>query len=177
MSEPTEATESTEVSEASEQEIVSKRTGKTLSPEKLAQLQAARQKALEKRKMLAELARKEKQIKEDAINQRMARIKEYEEAKQAPKPKSKPVPLARKPKKPPTPVESDLSSTDESSSDESVEYIPVRKSKMVKAKVPKHHTTSELTAQIAREELQKRIARENMEVAWNSLFPGYRLMH
>lgn len=37
--------------------------------------------------------------------------------------------------------------------------------------------TPELTAEMARAELQRRIQAENYAAAWQSLFPNYRMMH
>jgi hypothetical protein len=174
-------TDTTEISEAP------KKRG--MSEEKAKQLQAAREKALEKRRMLAELTKKEKQMKQDALNERIAKVKQYEEKKVAPEeapppPRKKEKAAKPPPKKPPTPVESSESEESEAyeseSSDESVEYIPVRKSSKVKTKYAKpkrERATSELTAQIAKEELQRRIARENMEIAFKSLFPNHSLMY
>lgn len=189
--------DTTEITELSEPTEAPKR--KPLSEDKLKQLQAAREKALEKRRMLAELSRKERQMKEEAIQQRMAKVQQYEKAKLVPsepvvrtnsKPKLKTHPKKSQPP-PPSPETSEEDSTcdaTESDSDESVECVPATKPSKKKSTMPMHshyiaakghsqRKTSELTAQIAKEELQRRIARENMEVAFRSLFPNHSLMY
>ena len=170
MSDSTDSTDSTDVIETTE------KPKKQMSEDRMKQLQAARVKALEKRRMLAELTKKEKQIKDDTLKERMEKIKEYEERsviakteKVKPKKKTKPVV-----------VESESESESESDSEESVEYVPVRKTRQTTSKQskPKKDTNRDsraLAAEIARDELRKKIARENMDVAFKSIFPLYTL--
>lgn len=145
-----------------------------VSEEKLKQLQVAREKALEKRRMLGELARKERQMKEDQLHQRISRVKEYEAAHQSLS-AHQPVAKRRKPK-------TDELEEEEAESGSEAEIEEPKPKVRVEQKPKRSVRTNnelisasnrELTAQIAKEELQRRIARENMEVAFKSLFPQH----
>ena len=151
------------------------KTKRQMTQTQLDQLASARQKAAEKKALLKSISDKEKQIKEDILNKRIERIKIAEDEirqKIVNKPLVKEsrhfVCKARaEPKKSKKPVV--ISESDESSDEED----PII-AKPVKQQYQRPLPTAALTAQIAREELQKRIQQENYNIAFQSLFPGYR---
>ncbi len=144
-------------------------TKKPISEERLKQLAAAREKAMAKKKLLREITEKEKQIKKDKLNQRLAKVKEYESSKQ-----SQQLCEPTK-KKPPSETTSDESSDYESSDDE-VHVMPPPPPPPKLKRVAKKHNVSQLTAAIAKEELRKKIERENFISAYQSIFPGSRFI-
>jgi hypothetical protein len=168
-----------------------------MTPERLAVLAAARQKALEKKRLLGELARKEREVRDkslrdrlDAANKALAGDAAPEDAKQEKKtPKETKKPSSRK-KPPPSCSESDASSDSAASSESDAEEEaapsrPAEKQRKYRPSSAAAKATSgarlssrpqaELTAAIAREELQRRIERENYDMAFQSILPGYRL--
>ena len=158
------------------------KTKRQMTQTQLDQLASARQKAAEKKALLKSISDKEKQIKEDILNKRIERIKIAEDEirqKIVNKPLVKEsrhfVCKARaEPKKSKKPVvisESDESSDEEPFGRPSGDPIIA---KPVKQQYQRPLPTAALTAQIAREELQKRIQQENYNIAFQSLFPGYR---
>lgn len=151
---------------------------KQMSEERLAQLAAARKKALEKRRQLAELTKKEKEIKERELQERVQRVQDFEKKVSAPKAKKAP---------PPPPVESESDEDSESESEEHTvaknewtDYEPPKPKKHAPPKPmaqPKAKPDHALAADIARQELKKRIQEENMRIAYRSLFPGVATLH
>lgn len=151
--------ESTDVVSATKKEVCRK----PMSQERLDQLAIAREKAVAKRRELGELTRREKAVKEEVLNQRIASLASLEK---------KPIT-----KKAPKKVESE---TDESSESE---CEPEPKLKL-KSKQPLQSrtrpqtqslSTPQLTAEMARRELQLRVQRETYQSAFQSLFPGNTL--
>lgn len=150
---------------------------KSVSPEKLEQLRKAREKALDKKRLLGEIAKKEKEMKEQALSERISKVKEFEAAK---KPSGNILPQDPCYKKEGGRERSSLRKkklvevyeSSESSSDESVEIIRRKKEKKPVAQM----ATAELTAQIAREEIMRRVEAENKRIAFKSLFPNYKHM-
>ena len=148
------------------------KTKRQMTQTQLDQLASARQKAAEKKALLKSISDKEKQIKEDILNKRIERIKIAEDEIRQ-KIVNKPLVkesrhfVRAEPKKSKKPVV--ISESDESSDEED----PII-AKPVKQQYQRPLPTAALTAQIAREELQKRIQQENYNIAFQSLFPGYR---
>ena len=151
-----------------------------MTEERRLQLEQARQKAVEKRRQLGELARKEKAMRQKEIDDRLAKVEEFERSRQ--QVPSKPVdvppatapsqaqePRRRRKKPPPSPPTSSSSSEEEESmsDDDVVEELP-------KPKHPRLAPTPRLAADVAREELQRRIDQENYAQAFSSIFPGHR---
>jgi hypothetical protein len=144
-----------------------------MTDEKKAQLAAAREKALEKRRMLADLTKKEKEIKNMALKERIENVtKTYDEKtaggiahprlKQEMPKQEMPKPV-KKGRKPPPPPPSSSENSESSESEDEAPVVPVRK--------PKKKPTSAYAADIARDELRKKIERENLNIAYRSLFP------
>ena len=167
-----------------------------MNPERLAKLAEAREKAVAKRRLLGELARKEKAARDKQLQDRLAAADAVlaGDATKAPSPAPAQTPAApaaakaKRAKKPPQPSSSSSSTSEASSSDEdeaprsrrapAPKYRPSKGAAAV-APTPRavnRALTEDLTAAIAREELEKRIARQNYEDAFRSIFPGYRLM-
>jgi hypothetical protein len=143
---------------------------KQLSDSKLAQLASARAKALEKAKLLKDIADKEKQMKNDVLNDRIKKVKAYDDLKNKV--------ISKKELKNKKVVESDSSYT-ESESDTSSESEDERPSTRSKKQVSYFGTKNPksnhaLTAEIAKEELKKRIQNENFNIAFQSLFSCHR---
>lgn len=170
---------------------------RTLSPEQLERLGAARAKALEKRKLLGEISRREKAQREEAVKARAAKvgigavgavgephappIAPNQDARDTAPPGKK-----KKKKAPPPPEtssseeESEDSEESEESESSSEEEAPVKKKKSKSKKKPAKPTATKapkatLTAEIARDELARRIERDNYAAAYSSLFPGQPL--
>ena len=156
-----------------------------LTEERRQQLELARAKAVEKRKQLGELARKEKSMKEKELQDRLARVEEFERSRQEAPKKTPPidVPSApatastphrrrRKPAPPPpsssSSSEETLTTDDEDDDEEEVRPLPP-------PPPPRPiHKKARLAADVAREELQRRIQQENLREAYASIFPGHR---
>ena len=155
-----------------------------MTEERRKQLEQARQKAVEKRRQLGELARKEKAMRQKEIDDRLAKVEEFERSRQqvpskpvdvpAPSPATAQEPRRRRKKPPPSPPTSSSSSEEEEESmsdDDIVEDLPPA------PQAPKHkrpRTMPRLAADVAREELQRRIDQENYQQAFSSIFPGHR---
>ena len=137
---------------------------RVLTEAQLQVLKMAREKAMEKRKMMGDVKRKEKQLKEDKLNNRIEKIKQIEEAAESAK-------LMKKKRK-----EKVANSSSSSSSSESEEETP-RKSKAIpiaaktKARVKKVSHEA-LTNEVVRQELKNRIMKQNYMNAFASIFPG-----
>jgi len=191
----TDVTETTETTDTIERP----RPKREMTEERKAQLAAARAKAMEKRWMLADLTKKEKEIKDMALKKRIEKIKVFEEKKESkPQPeKPKPVKKVRLPPPPPeTESEESESESDESDSAFGLELrespqrgsrvyrpeteVPVRKPRAAPSGIAhprlkqesKPKQTGAYAADIAREELRKKIERENMNIAFRSIFPN-----
>lgn len=138
----------------------------------LARLAVAREKAKERRLEIGNIARREKEIRQQMEDKRKARLAELEQKAAVLSAKK-----CRQKIKAPITVQSE--SDDSSESEEEEEAPPTKPIKRVGAKrhdpVENLHS-SYLTAQIAREQLAQRIAQENYNTAFSSLFPGYRFM-
>lgn len=180
-----------------------------LSEERLAKLAEARKKALDKRRMLGDLARKEKAVREKMLQDRLAAadaalkgnddtkmseaaapsMKEKKEKKEKTKTRTKKTKKIVVPQLLPSSEEDDdegSSSDDEASSEDDEEQkSTVKRKKTMTVKYrpsdnntnfKRSRTNNELSAVIAREELQRRVQQENYELAFQSVFPGYRLM-
>jgi hypothetical protein len=177
-------------------ENIEKKPKREMTEERKAQLAAARAKAMEKRRMLADLTKKEREIKEMALKERIEKIKVFEEKKALPE-KPKPVKKVRLPPPPPeTESEESESESDESDSAFGLELrespqrgsrvyrpeteVPVRKPRAAPSGIAhprlkqesKPKQTGAYAADIAREELRKKIERENMNIAFRSIFPN-----
>ena len=139
---------------------------RVLTEAQLQVLKMAREKAMEKRKMMGDVKRKEKQLKEDKLNNRIEKIKQIEEAAESAK-------LMKKKRKEKV---ANSSSSSSSSSSESEEETP-RKSKAIpiaaktKARVKKVSHEA-LTNEVVRQELKNRIMKQNYMNAFASIFPG-----
>ena len=132
---------------------------KGMSEERLAQLAEARKKAVEKRRVLGDITRREKELKERELVERLEKVKAAEEQARAP--------VKKKSKKVLRPV---VESDDEEEEEEEEEVKPQRSTR--KARV---HTNEELTAEVARAELQRRLDEQTYKLAYASIFPGHRL--
>jgi len=119
-----------------------------LTEERLAQLAVARQKALEKKRQMREAAEREKKEKE----QKAATATEAKKKKAA---------------------DPSLSESSGSSSSSA----PKKKTSAKKKNTVGVMSKGELAAQVARDELRRRIDQENFTTAFHSLFPTYRPMH
>jgi hypothetical protein len=149
-----------ENSEDSEKPVAIKIKSK-MSDERLAQLSAARAKAVEKRKMLGDLTRAEKAARDDVITKRIAKLNVKEEVEK------------KKKKKIVTVSSSESESESESEEPEEVKLKPKSKSKSRPKQDP--FTQTELSASIARRQLQEKIHRDTYQSAFQSLFPGHTL--
>jgi hypothetical protein len=168
--------ENPDKSDNSDSEIVQPiQQKKQISDSKLAQLASARAKALEKKKILKDIADKEKQMKNDILNDRINKVKAYDELKNKVVSKNKKESKNKKVVE----VESDSSydsyTESESSSEDEKPPPKNKKQKQVTyfgTKNPKSNHA--LTAEIAKDELKRRIQNENFNIAFQSLFPCHR---
>ena len=142
------------------------KTKRVLTEAQLEVLKLARGKAMEKRKQLGDVKRREKELKEEKLNNRIEKIKQIEEA------------AASKLKKKKKVAASSSSSSSESSSSESEseseEEIKPRKVKAIpktKARIKKVSHEA-LTNEVVRQELKERIMKQNYINAFASIFPG-----
>jgi nucleolin len=166
--------ENPEKSDNSDSEIVKPiKQKKQISDSKLAQLASARAKALEKKKILKDIADEEKQMKNDILNDRINEVKAYDEFK------NKVVSKKESKNKKVVEVESDSSydsyTESESSSEDEKPPPKNKKQKQVTyfgTKNPKSNHA--LTAEIAKDELKRRIQNKNFNIAFQSLFPCHR---
>lgn len=162
---------------------------------KLEQLAQAREKALAKRRAIGELNRQEKQAKEELLNERIKKMEmlkaskqqeeEEEEVQKAPKGRKNAPTKQGKGKVVKKVIEvSDSSSDDETSSESDdepqVEYIVRRTKKAPKAAInPKgkkptsyeEYDTPQLSAEVAKSVLKKRVMDDAQSIAFKSLFP------
>jgi hypothetical protein len=160
---------------------------------RLEQLAKAREKAIEKRKMLGELRRQEKQVKEEVVLDRIKKLQmlksttqpnEDSEEEDEPKPTKKSAPKVAKKKVVKKVIEVSDSSSDDGSSSESdgepqVEYIVRRTKKTVKEAKPtkskkddyEDYETPRLSAEVAKSVLKKRVMDDAKSMAFKSLFP------
>lgn len=132
----------------------------TMSEERLALLAKAREKAREKRLELGAIAAREKALKEQQLNERIAKLKEAESKHQK---KAKHT-VRRK-------VIVESSSSDSSTSSDSSEEEAPRAKKGVQRKV-RAAPSSTLANTIVRDELQQRLIRQSMQQAFAHLLPG-----
>jgi hypothetical protein len=149
--------ESEELHESTEMPTSEEKPKSKLSPERLEKLKLAREKALEKKRLLKELTDKEKQIRHNKLQERINTVNDELTRSTEVIDNHKPKPKKPKPKV----LES---SSEEESEEEQEMRAPTRKAK---SKLP----TSQLTAMIARDELQRRIMQDNFKQAYNSIFP------
>lgn len=166
---------------------------------KLEQLAQAREKALAKRRAIGELNRQEKQAKEELLNERIRKMEmlksskqqheeedeEEEEVQKVPKGRKNAPTKQGKGKVVKKVIEvSDSSSDDETSSESDdepqVEYIVRRTKKAPKAPInPKgkkptsyeDYDTPQLSAEVAKSVLKKRVMDDAQSIAFKSLFP------
>lgn len=153
-----------ETSEVSNVSVTKARKPRVMSETQLAQLALAREKAVIKRRELGDVKRREKAVKDDLLTKRIAKLKLVEEC--------------------------DYSESSESSeaSESSAEPEPKPKPKAVRKKYvapppppprpradPQDYSTPQLTAEMARHELQQRVQRETYQSAFQSMFPGHVL--
>jgi hypothetical protein len=164
---------------------------------RLEQLAQARQKALEKRRLIGEVSRLEKAAKEEAFQDKLKTLKMLKgptPKEDAPvdvvkeEPPMKPVKKKAVKKKVTKKVieisDSSSSSSDDSSSSEEecssedepkVQYIVKRKKKASKSKATHKKVadveTSRLTAEVAKDLLKKRVMDDAQRAAFQSLFP------
>lgn len=158
---------------------------------RLANLAKGREKALAKRKEVCELKKKEKEMqleeRKKKIDERLKKVQAYEESKKATPPHIEEPPKTSKSKKQIKVELSDSSeaeSSSESDSDESVEFVVERKpkkvsvKKVVKSKEPqqvvqpkKEPTIKQLSAEVAKQQLQKKLMDDAYNQAYRSLFP------
>lgn len=132
-----------------------------LSDAKLEQLRLAREKALLARKRIGDVRRKEKELREKALQQRMARIELLEAdlaRKAAPKKKK------ARPAKAPAPKPDDSESSASSSSEDEVDYKAKYRRLKAKAKAPPQDPTKLALL----DQINKRVH----AMAYGSLFPG-----
>jgi hypothetical protein len=177
-----------------------------LSEERLAKLAEARKKALEKRRILGDLSRKEKAVREKMLQDRITAADaalstdtKMVDAVSAPTSKSAKKKVMNNKKMKNTVVlpasSSDEDTSDEGSSDDESEEEgeeeeeaeakgsshkrkkppAVQKKKYRPSDSNRGKTNNELTAAIAREELQRRVQQENYDLAFRSVFPCHRL--
>ena len=156
----------------SEQSEVSEKP--KLSEARLAALQKAREKALEKKKEMSEITSKEKAVKELEFQKRKKEVEiklnritsqnDEEEAQVKPKVIK---PKKKKPQKlPETESEESESSSSESSDDEVIKKI---KAKRTVVKKVEKRPTAQLAAEVTKEELMRRIQKQNLSSAYQSL--------
>lgn len=136
---------------------------RVMTETQLEQLRIAREKAAQVRRQLGDIKRKEKNIKQQTLENRIKDLTIQEEK-------------LKKPKKPPTPPESES----ESESEEEEELPPpvkqkpkktVSKPQKIKQKVEKMQD-HELASNIARDEYRSRILKDTYKQAYASLFPN-----
>lgn len=168
-----------------------------IKEKRLKQLAAAREKALEKRRMLGDMRRKEQELKEKVVKDRIKKIQMLEETlKQGGVPPLTPVHDAsdgfkarrERGRNPSTKkkvikkvIEVSESSTDdtdtETESENEIEYVVRRKPKTQKPPPRKAKTTSEeydtpkLTAEVAKNLLKKKVYDDAQVMAMRTLFP------
>ena len=139
------------------------KTKRVMTETQLEQLRIAREKAAQVRRQLGDIKRKEKNIKQQTLENRIKDLTIQEEK-------------LKKPKKPPTPPESES----ESESEEEEELPPpvkqkpkktVSKPQKIKQKVEKMQD-HELASNIARDEYRSRILKDTYKQAYASLFPN-----
>lgn len=175
-----------------------KKPRKPLSEEALAKLAEARKKALQKKRELKAISDKEKkthkQIREEALRERLERVEKLEKVVQPKKSPAKP-----KPEPVPEPYSDDSSASEvhirrrppvrkkkqkkrivyvDSSSDSSDDEIVVKRKRKAKpAPKPKPNSeklSSELSEQAAADALRHRLDTEKLRLAMHSLFPTHQ---
>jgi hypothetical protein len=163
--------ESIESIESVESEIP-KKAKRVLSEAQLNNLKLAREKAILKKKELGEITKREKQAKEDLLNERIKQVTKLEKAtKKAPK---------KKVIESSSESSSDSSSESESSESSSEEEAPIKKSKARQSKKKrstpiqrvKKHSNEKITTDIQKDELKQRILNNSYRSAYASLFPN-----
>ena len=140
------------------------KTKRVLTEAQLEVLKLARGKAMEKRKQLGDVKRREKELKEEKLNNRIEKIKQIEEAAASKLIKKKKVAASS----------SSSSSSSSESESEGEEEIKPRKVKAIpttKARVKKVSHEA-LTNEVVRQELKERIMKQNYMNAFASIFPG-----
>ena len=153
------------------------KTKRVLTEAQLQVLKLAREKAMLKRKMMGDVKRREKELKEK-LNNRIEKIKQIESAKSTKLSKKK------KHKKAESSSSSSSSSSSESDSSEAESEeakprrskpIPIAKNKarVARALVNTQKASHEaLTNEMVRQELKERIMKQNYASAFASIFPG-----
>lgn len=161
----------------------------------LEHLAKAREKAAEKRRLIGNITKKEKEAKEKAFQERIKKIEMLEKAdredniedeepkKTKHKKINKPVKDVQRTKLRKVIEISESSSDDETSEDsesedDPVEYVvkrkPRSKPKATKTRQPKEYDTPRLTAEIAKDLLKQRVMSDAQKAAFESLFPMHR---
>lgn len=165
-----------EASSDDEEVAVPVRVKRHMSDERLAQLAVARQKAVEMRKQLGDLTRREKALKVDLLAKRIESLRCVEESEKTE--------VCRKTKSRSNSKLKPVSS--ESESEPEIVRKPSRRHRQAAAaqtppdspqrertpRQPKSYSTPQLTAEIARRELQQRVQRDTYQQAFSSMFPG-----
>jgi hypothetical protein len=128
---------------------------RVMTPAQLENLKKAREKAVEKRKELGDIKRREEEAKQAVLDARIKNIKKLEDSvKQE---KSKPAKTAKPPP--------------ESESEEEIEEVKAKPKPRAKPK-PKPKSDEKLAVEVSKEELRKRILREVDRQAHASIFPN-----
>jgi hypothetical protein len=149
-----------------------------MTPEQLEKLAQAREKAVEKRRQLGEITRKEKAMKELELTERMKKVgltkqeaeeQSEEEVVNAPT-KSKPVPISPRRK-----VVVDSSSESDSDDEDEVEVLKAVKQKYKHKYAQKYKSKYNTSAlkENANQVIKKQVNDELLKMAMASIFPCY----
>ena len=154
------------------------KTKRVLTEAQLEVLKLARGKAMEKRKQLGDVKRREKELKEEKLNNRIEKIKQIEEAaasaeseRQRKLIKKKKVAASSSSSSAESERERSSSSESESESEEEIKPRKVKAIPTTKARVKKVSHEA-LTNEVVRQELKERIMKQNYINAFASIFPG-----
>ena len=171
--ENTESTENTEKIEKTKEKRV-------LTETQLQVLKMAREKAVEKRKQLGDLKRKEKQLKEDKLSERIEKIKTIEAATLIKKKRQEKVASSSSSSSCSSSAESERERESEEETPRKGKAIPIADQKAARALVNtqtkarvKKVSHEALTNEVVRRELKDRIMKQNYIVWLCSTFCNY----
>jgi hypothetical protein len=158
MSESSEASEAIETTEKQATIVKAKRQ---LTQAQLDNLKAAREKAMIKRRELGQITQREKQAKEDLLNQRIKQVAKLEKVVNKTTKKKKKI------------VESSSESSSESSESSEEEEVIVKPKKLKKVvRQPKTSSDERVLNDIAKQNLKDKIMQSTYRAAYSSIFPG-----
>ena len=149
------------------------KTKRVLTEAQLEVLKLARGKAMEKRKQLGDVKRREKELKEEKLNNRIEKIKQIEEAAASAESERQRKLIKKKKVAASSSSSSSESSSSESESEEETprkgKAIPIAAKTRARVKKVSHEA---LTNEVVRQELKERIMKQNYINAFASIFPG-----